>query len=150
MEMLAGGNHALNDAMALYVSGASSESVVDTSFVGRIAGAIGQHGVWKAKLLHAAHTGEAPWDPSTVELDDRCVFGTWLYQEIADHERDGHWERVRGLHAEFHREAARILRLAVSGQGRAAEEQMSIGTPYDGLTTELVLALDDWREDRSH
>lgn len=146
--MLAEGNGALNDAMALYVSGADGDGSVDTSFVGRITGAIGQHGVWKAKLLHAAHTGEAPWDPSTVEVDDRCVFGSWLH-DMDPRDRDGHWEQVRGLHARFHHEAARLLRLAISGQGRAAEEQMRIGTPYDELTTDLVLALDDWRVDRT-
>ncbi|MEO1064493.1 MAG: methyl-accepting chemotaxis protein [Actinomycetota bacterium] len=147
--MLAAGNDALNDAMALYVSGADGDRAVDTSFTGRISGAIGQHGVWKAKLLHAAHTGEAPWDPSVVEVDDRCVFGTWLHQEIDHRDRDDHWELVRGLHARFHQEAARLLRLAVAGQGRQAEQQMSIGTTYDQLTTDLVLALDDWRADRT-
>lgn len=106
--------------------------------------AISAHGMWKQRLRQAVTTGHSEWDPGTVRVDNQCDLGKWLYGEAA------HWfsndpciENVRTLHAEFHREAARVLELALTGNRTEAEQAIGLGSPYSRVSATLVRALQE-------
>jgi len=78
----------------------------------------------------------------TVRRDDACDFGRWLYGEGAAVFPDAaSYACVRTLHADFHREAAIVLSLALAGHASEARAAMADGMPFSGASVELVAAL---------
>ncbi|MBM4202005.1 MAG: hypothetical protein FJ189_12070, partial [Gammaproteobacteria bacterium] len=90
------------------------------ALVEQIDRAIGAHGMWKARIRMAIDTGKSEFDPAIVKTDNSCDFGKWLYGTL-EVKSSPFFEKVKGLHAEFHAEAARILQLALSGQKVVAQ-----------------------------
>ncbi len=111
---------------------------------------IAAHGLWKFRLHEAIESGRSRFDPAVVERDDRCPFGQWIHGEgQATHRDDPRFSQVREHHATFHRNAAAVLRLALSGRATEAAELMTPGQPF--LTTSFVLVdlIDRWRRNES-
>jgi hypothetical protein len=106
--------------------------------------AIGAHGLWKARLREAVFTTVPDFDHASVGRDDRCEFGRWLHLLPASDRASGHFERVRALHEEFHRESAAILELVLEGRREEAERRMAPGQPFERLATDLTAAMIDW------
>jgi len=113
-----------------------------STFAEQVQAAIGAHGMWKARLRQAIDTGSSEFKVETVSQDNQCAFGKWLYGEgrnsfpsAADH------EQVRRLHADFHREAARILGLAVTGHAKEATAAMEPNTPFSRASSTLIATL---------
>lgn len=102
-------------------------------------------GAWKFKLKSAVMRGESTLSPRTVERDDCCDFGRWLYgPTIGGTTRNSiPYKVVRRLHAEFHMCAADVLAKAISGERDAAAALL------DGAFAErshrLVTALTKWK-----
>jgi len=110
-----------------------------SSFAEQVNAAVAAHGQWKVRLRQAIATGNSEFDVRVVSQDNQCAFGKWLYGEgkssfpsAAEH------EEVRALHAEFHREASRVLGLAVSGKAKEASLAMEPGSPFSKISGGLV------------
>lgn len=78
---------------------------------------IGAHVMWKQRLIaFLAGDSEEQLDPATIQLDDRCALGKWIYGDGASMAELPGYEEVRSLHAQFHRNAAEVVRLHLAGK----------------------------------
>jgi len=108
------------------------------------------HRAWKARLARAIHDGKADITPQKAEMDDCCDFGRWLYALPLAMQRSSYWQTVHDLHAQFHKQAALVLRLALAGHRQLAELAMSPGSGFDLVSTDLSAALKHWRKGHRH
>jgi hypothetical protein len=106
--------------------------------------AIAAHGAWKSRLKKAVETGRSEFSGTQVGLDNLCEFGKWLYSLPAADQENHFWKEVRTTHAEFHREAGRILALALKGSKTEALAALEFRSPYVQLTGKLMLLLTRW------
>lgn len=108
--------------------------------------AVGAHGLWKSRLKQAIETGQSEFTVEAVCRDDLCVFGKWLYSSgpALEVKHSAHYGRCRALHADFHREAARVLSMALAGDKDGARQSMGLAGTYTGVSAELTKAMRDW------
>jgi hypothetical protein len=116
-----------------------------TDYIRQIDAAIIAHDQWKARLLAAVESGSSEFQPDQVRADALCAFGQWLHQAEADLKGSLHYERVRDLHARFHRAAADVLKLALSGKGPRALTSLEFGSEYVSASVLLVDEIELWR-----
>jgi hypothetical protein len=110
--------------------------------------AIAAHGAWKIRLVQAIENCSSEFNPTTVSLDNQCEFGKWLYGEIPPEARKSqHYDKVKTIHADFHKEAGRILNLATQGKKEEAQKAVASGSKYSLLTGNLALALGQWKKE---
>ena len=110
----------------------------------QITAAIGAHSLWKGRLISAIDTGTSEFDPANVDPDNRCEFGKWLHQTIDPASKASpDYVDIKSLHATFHKEAARILRLAVGG--KKDEARTLLNGDYAKMSTQLVQKLSEWK-----
>jgi len=109
--------------------------------------AIGAHGLWKMRLRTAIRTHQSEVTPHEASGDCNCKFGKWLHDPAFDpsHRNGIPHSVITRVHAEFHREAGRVLQLALDGQDRAAGEALD-GT-YTTTSEKLVRALMKWKSE---
>jgi len=107
--------------------------------------AIGVHGMWKTRINSAAQTGMSEWKPELVESGHNCDFGKWL-DSFPEAGKGAEYKKVFSIHADFHKEAARVLKMALNGQRAEALKAMAVGGAYDTLTTSLTRAMMEWRD----
>lgn len=111
----------------------------------QITAAIGAHGLWKGRLLTAIDTGKCDCDQQKAGRDDQCEFGKWLYGSIdAAMKASPNYASVRDQHARFHKEAAKVLGLALAGQKDAAKKAMA--AEYTAASAELLRLLMAWKQ----
>lgn len=108
--------------------------------------AIAAHGLWKQRLREAIKTGKSEWTIEQVGVDNHCVFGKWLYSLTQKDQQEKECKSVKELHAHFHREAARVLELALSGKIQEAEKALSVTSAFAQASSALTLAMIHWRE----
>lgn len=106
--------------------------------------AIGAHGMWKSRLRSAIDSGKSEWQPDSVAKDNLCDFGKWIHSLKATPAEAPRAAKVKDLHAKFHVEASRVLKLAQTGQKAAASQAIAPGSPFDKLTGELTTELMNW------
>jgi hypothetical protein len=107
--------------------------------------AIAAHAKWKYYLRQAITTGQSEWTVPEVRVDDQCEFGTWL-RSVPPGDRLGeHWKTVHGRHGEFHRAAADVLELALSGRPDEAEAAIAPGSRFAAVSKQLTLAMMAWK-----
>jgi methyl-accepting chemotaxis protein len=116
-----------------------------TDYIRQIDAAIIAHDEWKARLLTAVEAGSSDVQPDEVRADDRCAFGAWLSSVGPDMKASLHYERVRDLHARFHRAAADVLKLALGGKGPLALTSLEFGSEYASASVLLVDEMELWR-----
>ena len=114
---------------------------------GNIVRAIASHAKWKYRLGQAIKTGTSEWTVSTVRLDDQCEFGTWLRSIPSTEQHPEHRETVQTLHGEFHRAAADVLELALSGRRNEAEAAIAPNSRFAEASKRLTLAMMAWKAD---
>ncbi|MCW0234779.1 MAG: methyl-accepting chemotaxis protein [Ferrovibrio sp.] len=110
--------------------------------------AVKAHAQWKDRLKSAVETQTSDIAPEQACLDNRCQFGKWIYSEGAAAplaERGADYERVRQLHAEFHRCAGDTLRKALTGDRAGYDRDTAPSGPFHIVSTELTRALLSWR-----
>ncbi|GAB4442956.1 MAG: hypothetical protein OHK0011_25280 [Turneriella sp.] len=101
------------------------------------------HGEWKFRLAKGIETGCKHLEPDKIRTDNQCVFGKWLYSDAtAPHRSSSHYEEVRKLHAEFHREAAAVVELCHRGQIDSAKQALE--GSYATISNRLVEAVRAW------
>jgi chemoreceptor zinc-binding protein len=106
--------------------------------------AIGAHGAWKQRLRTAVDTGKSEFKPDLVGRDDQCDFGRWLYGPSAAAAKGKDYDTCRQLHADFHRQAADVLRLALAGQKEKAMQAIGEDSKYAGVSGKLTMAMMSW------
>ncbi|MDB5073372.1 MAG: uncharacterized protein JWM87_4483 [Candidatus Eremiobacteraeota bacterium] len=110
----------------------------------QITAAIAAHHAWMGRLKTAAEYGRSSVDVATTQKEDVCPIGIWLTREISSSLKARPlYERTRGLHAQFHREAARTLGLALARDPKAKTELAEGGT-FSHVANELRRTLYDW------
>ena len=108
--------------------------------------AIAAHAKWKFYLRQAIETGTSEWTVAEVRPDNRCDFGTWL-RALPPEDRDSqNWDEVSRLHAEFHREAAEVLKLALAGRREEAEAAIAQGGRFAKVSTKLTITMTAWQK----
>ncbi len=109
--------------------------------------AIAAHGVWKVRLHDAIASGTSDYRPETVALDNVCEFGKWFYAIPTSARPTEFWEKVQKLHEQFHKEAGRILDLALNGN---RDEALALITDlrgeYVSTSIELTNTLYEWKK----
>jgi hypothetical protein len=108
----------------------------------QISTAVNAHSRWITRLRIAIEDGTSEFDPAVVEMDNRCDFGKWLYDDFPmKTENAAAYDDIRACHAAFHRAAARILQLALSGSRDEALALMDSGGEFMGYSGDLILKL---------
>jgi hypothetical protein len=116
----------------------------------QITQAISAHGLWKSRLSKAIETGTSEFDVATVNKDDQCPFGKWLYTGIAPNsKRSAHYEAVRKQHAEFHKQASQVLSLALAKKTEQAKTAMGLASDYSKASALLTKAMMKWRDEEA-
>ena len=108
---------------------------------------IAAHAKWKYYLRQAIDTGQSEWTVPVVRVDDRCEFGKWLHALPPADQTDEHWKTVKVRHGEFHRAAAEVLGLALSGRRGEAEAAIAPGSKFAEVSKQLTLAMMAWKKD---
>jgi hypothetical protein len=106
--------------------------------------AIAAHLRWKRRLEEAILTGESDFTVARVGSDSVCELGQWLHSMPASERKSRHYQRVRKLHAEFHKTSAKILGLALQGARKKAATRLELGNEYTLASGSLTAALKDW------
>ncbi len=106
---------------------------------------IGAHGMWKQRLIDAINSGQSEWTPAIVCQDNQCEFGKWLYACSPQEKSNTHYETVRELHATFHKNAANVLEMALSGKKTEATASIDQGSDYKTLSTKLTQEMMGWK-----
>jgi hypothetical protein len=100
--------------------------------------AITAHVNWKLKI-HALLSGKLSekLDPSTIVHDNMCELGKWIHSDGKNKiPKDKHAELLE-IHADFHREAARIVREYNAGH-KIGLEVIEMNSTFGKLTTRIV------------
>jgi methyl-accepting chemotaxis protein len=108
--------------------------------------AIAAHGLWKDRLKKTIETGISEFSQQQVQADNVCEFGKWLYSLPGEDMQKGIWKEVQFAHAQFHKEAARILELALKRSKDEALAALDVTSNYRKLTGKLAILLNRWAE----
>jgi hypothetical protein len=109
--------------------------------------ALAAHSMWKARLKGAIQTGKSDKTPEQLGVDNGCDFGKWFYSLPVGERNSELTKKIQALHASFHKEAAVILRQALSGHKSEAEKHLGDGSEFDKVSTDLTLALSTWKKE---
>ena len=115
-------------------------------FRAQINKAIGAHSHWKKTLMSAIETGSPKLSLDQVGSEDACEVGKWLGGAgISEAQRNTpEFAACRELHAEFHKAAAEVLRLALAGDRRAAVAALGADSRFARLSSALTLRMMQW------
>ena len=100
--------------------------------------AIAAHVNWKLRI-HMLLSGKLPdkLDPSTIDRDNVCELGKWLHSDGRSAMLAPQHAELLGIHAEFHREAARIVRETYAGR-KIGLDVIDPNSLFGKLTTRIV------------
>jgi methyl-accepting chemotaxis protein len=106
--------------------------------------AIQSHQKWKARLGdYARGQGNEQLDADTICRDDRCPLGLWLHNEASvPHAQFGLFNRLVEEHAEFHRQAAEVVRLIQAGAAESARAELAKGQ-YARISHKVISTLSE-------
>jgi uncharacterized protein YqfB (UPF0267 family) len=104
------------------------------------------HKEWKKRLEDAINSGHSDFKPKIVMSDNSCEFGKWLYSLSVVEKSSIDYDKVKKLHAEFHKIAGDILQNAITGNKDEAKTKFSFGGTYGIASSRLCNALYDWKK----
>ncbi len=110
--------------------------------------AIGAHGMWKTRLKMAIDTGKVDTPVETIRLDNQCALGKWLYgATLGTQDKSSEiYKTVQSQHADFHKSAARVAELALSGKKADAEKMMGLNGEFSVVSGKLIGTLMEWKK----
>lgn len=111
------------------------------SFSDEIEDAILAHAIWKQRLQSAVQTGASEYTVMQITASSDCTFGKWLHGPSGVRTLPAEYEKIQELHAAFHREAGRVLSMALSGHKEEALSAMEPGSRYILLSGQLAATL---------
>lgn len=100
--------------------------------------AISAHVNWKLRI-HALLTGKLPekLDPSLITRDNVCELGKWLNSDGKQEIPSALHAELLAVHADFHREAARIVGGFYAGH-KIGLEAIEMDSAFGKMTTKIV------------
>lgn len=106
--------------------------------------AIQSHQKWKARLGdYARGEGTEQLNAETICRDDRCPLGIWLHNQArVPHAQFGLFNRLVEEHAEFHRQAAEVVRLIQAGAAESARAELAKGQ-YARISHRVIATLSE-------
>jgi hypothetical protein len=109
--------------------------------------AMNAHGAWKLRLRSAIVTGNSDVSPEVAKCDDKCDFGKWLLGSsgTAEVRGDAHYQRIRQLHADFHKSAGEVLQSALNNQTDRANALLAGSFSEQSHT--LMVELTKWKRE---
>ena len=107
---------------------------------------IAAHARWKYRLFDAVNTGKSEWTVQGIRSYETCEFGRWLASLPPAESSSEHCKKVAELHAEFHKAAAEVLEIALSGRKAEGEAAISLGSRFSLVSSELTMAVSAWKE----
>ncbi|GAM10224.1 diguanylate cyclase [Geobacter sp. OR-1] len=109
--------------------------------------AIANHGYWKVRLHDAIESGKSDWTPDQVGNDSLCEFGKWFYSLQAKEGYSEFWQKTKTLHERFHSNAAKILKMALTGHKEDALAIMrDMESEFVLTSIELTNTLNEWKK----
>ena len=96
------------------------------------------HSRWKNHLKLAITAGKSEFTVEQVCADNNCELGKWIYALPATQQSRSDMGRLKSLHAQFHTEAGRVLKLALQGHKDEAEKDLGMGSEFSRLSASLV------------
>jgi hypothetical protein len=87
--------------------------------------AIQAHAAWKMKLSNYIRSPDDSLNPDMVCKDDQCALGKWIHGEGSLYSAEPEFGFLKGAHADFHKEAAEIIRRAKRGE--KVTDEMALG-----------------------
>lgn len=115
-------------------------------YIEEIDNALAAHALWKRQLKAAIDEGKSEFTVSQLQADYFCDFGKWLYGLPNDVRATHYWVIIQKLHAEFHLEAANILKLAHNKRTKSeALLLLAPGGKYTALSEQMVTAMTRWK-----
>jgi hypothetical protein len=87
--------------------------------------AIEAHTQWKTKLRQCMSDHSKCSDPATVEKDNLCGLGQWIYGDGRKLANEPQFEQLRVDHATFHKCAAKVIREIQANRLGDAERLMA-------------------------
>lgn len=114
--------------------------------VDKITKFIAAHAKWKHQLKTAIDTAQSGWTVNDVASDDGCEFGLWLLSLPKEDQTTAHCQKVRALHADFHKSAAEVLAMALAGKKEEAAAEMAFGGGFAKVSANLTVAMTEWRK----
>jgi Chemoreceptor zinc-binding domain len=100
--------------------------------------AIAAHVNWKLRI-HALLSGKLleKLDPTAIAKDDVCELGKWIHSDAWSEMPKPQHSELLATHADFHREAARIVREKYAGH-KIGLEAIDSDSLFGKLTTRVV------------
>lgn len=113
-----------------------------------ISNSISEHAIWKLNLNSMIHTGKLDIPIEKIGDDKACAFGKWFSEPAAAAELKSseHYKKVKKLHAEFHKIAAKVADLASKGEKAEAEKLMEFGGEFAAISSKLTEAMLKWKD----
>ncbi len=115
-----------------------------------ISDAIAFHYRLKDDLRTALATGRSHHTVAGLCRDDRCRLGQWLHGLDESIKVTPRWQCVRGLHADFHREAAAVLEAALGGGGTTSRRISAYSSSYTGIARRFENELRSWKREAAN
>ena len=108
----------------------------------KIDAAIEAHAQWAVSLRMAIVQGGSEFTPEAVRSDKNCEFGKWFYGDFpAQFKKLPIYQEIKELHANFHKEAAKVLELALQKKREEALNLMDIHSEFKRLSIALMIKL---------
>ncbi len=120
-----------------------------TAHIEQIIKAIGAHGKWKDRLIQAIETGTSDITLEKASADNQCEFGKWLYSLPNTDQRTEECRHAAALHACFHREAGKVLRLALGGKKDQARKCLAVNQSFGAASDKLTTHMLSWKAKQS-
>lgn len=102
------------------------------------------HLSWKYRLRKFLNNeSDEKLDVSIVRQDNQCDLGKWIYSEGVAYAATPAYTELRGIHADFHRNAARILEIFQQGDYAKANELLTMmNGDYHSCSAKCIKAID--------
>ena len=97
-------------------------------------------------MFDAVNTGKSEWTVQGIRSHDTCEFGKWLASLPPSESSSQQCKKVAELHAEFHKAAAEVLEIALSGRREEGEAAISLGSRFLLISSDLTMAMSAWKE----
>ena len=107
----------------------------------RMEAAIRAHFDWFDRLKTAIETGKSEHSPDVVADDSQCDFGNWLYSDFKDQCDDATFQKIKDIHAKFHKKASEVLNMALQGDIEEAKGEISLNSELFRLSGDFIWQL---------
>lgn len=103
--------------------------------------AIVSHLKWKIHLRNFLDGRGGKLDSTMVAKDDACELGQWIYGEGKQFAETAPYKDLVKKHAQFHLQAAEVVRKTEAGDKPGAEEMMASGREFSSASKDIVGAI---------